>query len=141
MNFFRYFSTKFTITSLRHKRKRKEMRANLNEKLLSDLLEKIIFNENDLNEFKTAIINVSTGKIHPKLLKEKIISSRLRILEELLDLFPFYIKHINKKQSIKNFVETDQNPNVIKELREKNEFLTEIGSRLDIIYEKLQKDI
>ena len=110
-------------------------------KVLNDLLEKILFNEKDFKDFKSAILAISLGKNDSNLLKEIIISSRVRILEELKDLFPFYMNQINKKQSIKNFVETDQNPNVIKELREKNEFLTEIGSRLDIIYEKLQKDI
>jgi len=113
---------------------------NSNDRLLLDLLENIIFNENDFNEFKSTIINVSTGIDHPRLLKEKIINSRLRILEDLLDLFPFYINQISKKKSIKEFIEIEKNPQLIKELQEKTELLTEIGSRIDKIYEKLQKE-
>jgi len=86
-------------------------------------------------------LNGCTGNNHTRLLKEKVIRSRLRILEELLDIFPFYTNYIDKKRSIKNFIDSDQNPEIIKDLLEKNELLTEIGGRLNIIYEKLQKNI
>ena len=109
-----------------------------NEKLLSDLLEKIIFNEKDFEDFKSAIFNVSTGKNNARLLKEKIISSRARILEELKDLFPFYINQINKKQSIENFVIDGNSSGCIEELKVKDDFLTEIGSRIDGILKKIK---
>ena len=115
------------------------MRANSNEKLLSDLLEKIIFNENDLIEFQTIITNVSSGINSPRSLKEKIISSRVRILDELKDLFPFYMNQTNKKQGIEEFVENNQNSDLIEELKEKNEFLSDIGNKINNIYEKLKE--
>ena len=141
MSIFQYLSIRFIITLQKHKRRWKDIKKNSDEKLLSDLLEKILFNENDLNEFKTVILNGCTGNNHTRLLKEKVIRSRLRILEELLDIFPFYTNYIDKKRSIKNFIDSDQNPEIIKDLLEKNELLTEIGGRLNIIYEKLQKNI
>jgi hypothetical protein len=112
--------------------------ANADEKLLSDLLEKIIFNENDLNEFQNVITNVISGKIHPRLLKEQIIICRIRILEEIKDLFPFYMNQIVKKQSIDQFVENNQGSDLIKELKEKNEFLTDIAITINSIHEKLK---
>ena len=114
------------------------MRTNANDKLLSDLLEKIVFNENDLNDFQAAITNVSSGNYPPRLLKEKIITSRIRILEELKDLFPFYMNQIVKKQSIEEFVENVQNSELIEDLKEKNEFLTDIAIIINNIYEKLK---
>jgi hypothetical protein len=114
------------------------LRANPNEKLLSNLLEKIIFNENDLNEFQTVINNVSSGSYGPRQLKEKIILSRVRILEELKDLFPFYMNQIVKKQSIEQFVENGQDSELIAELKEKKEFLTDIAMIINNIYEKLK---
>ncbi len=108
-------------------------------KLLSDLLERIIFNEKDFSDFKSAIFNISTGNSDPRLLKEKIINSRVRILEELKDLFPFYINQINKQQSLDIFINDNNNSGLIEELREKDEFLTEIGNRINKITKKLKE--
>ena len=100
-------------------------------------MEKIIFNENDLKELQAVITNVSSGKHAPRLLKEKIIISRVRILEELKDLFPFFMNQIVKKQSIEDYIENNQNSDLIEELKEKNEFLVDIAIIINNIYEKL----
>jgi len=63
------------------------------EKFLSNSLEKIIFNQNDFNELKQTINDLTLGLVKPKKLKETIINSRFRLLEELLEFFPFYLKH------------------------------------------------
>ena len=62
-------------------------------------------------------------------------------MEQLLDLFPFYMNQINKKQSIENFIENEYPSENNEGLREKNELLTEIGNRIELIYEKVQKEI
>ena len=114
------------------------MSAKSNGKLLSDLLERIIFNEKDFDDLKSAIVNVCTGKNDPRLLKEKVIACRVRILEELKDLFPFYINQVMKKQSIKRFAENESETYLIEDLNEKNEFFVEIGDRIEKIFKKLR---
>ena len=119
--------------------RREDLSLKSNDKLLSDLLERILFNEKDFDDFKSVIFNVSIGKNDPRLLKEKIISSRVRILEELKDLFPFYMNQIIKKQSIEKFVNEGNNSGLIEELRDKDDFLTKIGSRIDVIFKKIKE--
>jgi hypothetical protein len=60
-------------------------------------------------------------------------------LEELKDLFPFYMNQIIKKQSIEKFVNEGNNSGLIEELRDKDDFLTKIGSRIDVIFKKIKE--
>jgi len=139
MSSFQFFSARFTTILWRYERRREDLSLKSNDKLLSDLLERILFNEKDFDDFKSVIFNVSIGKNDPRLLKEKIISSRVRILEELKDLFPFYMNQIIKKQSIEKFVNEGNNSGLIEELRDKDDFLTKIGSRIDVIFKKIKE--
>ena len=73
------------------------------KKILYGLLEKIIFNEKDFSGLKEAINQFSLGQMESKILRKKIINSRIRILEELLDIIPFYMNQAGKNQSIEEF--------------------------------------
>ena len=110
------------------------------EKFLSNSLEKIIFNENDFNNLKQTINDLTLGLIEPKKLKEIIINSRFRLLEELLEFFPFYLKHDGFQLSVEEFTKVSENPDprLIEELKEKDEFLQELGNRIDNIFNKLK---
>lgn len=116
------------------------MKADLtHEKFLSNSLEKIIFDENDLNKLKQTINDLTLGLIEPKKLKEIIINSRFRLLEELLEFFPFYLKHDNFQHSVEEFTnESDLDPCLNEELKEKDELLQELGNRIDKIFNKLK---
>ena len=83
------------------------------EKFLSNSLEKIIFNENDFNKLKQTINDLTLGLIESKKLKEIIINSRYRLLEELLEFFPFYLKHNDFQHSIKGFTKESENPDLV----------------------------
>jgi len=113
------------------------------EKFLSHSLEKIIFNENDFNNLKQTINDLTLGLIEPKKLKEIIINSRFRLLEELLEFFPFYLKHDSFQHSVEEFTKEseDPDPRLIEELKEKDEFLQELGNRIDNIFNKLRGKI
>jgi len=121
--------------------RREDLSLKSNDKLLSDLLERILFNEKDFDDFKSVIFNMSIGKNDPRLLKEKVISSRVRILEELKDLIPFYIKQIYKKLSIEKFTDNEQESDLVAKLEDRNRLLTEIGNRIDILHVKMNKEI
>jgi hypothetical protein len=108
------------------------------KKILYGLLEKIIFNENDFSELKKSISNVSLGKLEPKILRKKIIDSRLRILEELIDIFPFYLEQINNKLSLDRFTLEGNQSEITDIDNDKDEFLTQIAQRLENIYQKLR---
>lgn len=113
------------------------------ETFLSNSLEKIIFNENDFNNLKQTINDLTLGLIEPKKLKEIIINSRFRLLEELLEFFPFYLKHDSFQHSVEEFTKESENPDpsLIEELKEKDEFLQELGNRVDNIFNKLKGKI
>ncbi|MFX0134765.1 MAG: hypothetical protein ACFFDN_14080 [Candidatus Hodarchaeota archaeon] len=113
------------------------------EKFLSNSLEKIIFNENDFNTLKQTINDLTLGLIDSKKLKQTIINSRFRLLEELLEFFPFYLKHDNFQNSVEEFTKESENPDahLIEELREKDEFLQELGHRIDNIFNMLKSKI
>jgi len=109
-------------------------------KFLSNSLEKIIFDENDFNKLKQTINDLSLGLIEPKKLKEVIINSRFRLLEELLEFFPFYLKHDNIQHSVEEFTKESESsdPRLNEELKEKDELLQELGNRIDNIFNKLK---
>ena len=68
----------------------------------------------------------------------KIIQSRILILEELFDFFPFYINQILKMQSINNNPNQPINSDLNEELKDKNDFLDEIGHRINNIFNNLK---
>ena len=110
------------------------------EKFLCNSLEKIIFNENDFNNLKQTINDLTLGLVEPKKLKEIIINSRYRLLEELLEFFPFYLKHNNFQHSMEGFTKESENPDphLIEELKEKDDLLQELGNRIDNIFNKIK---
>ena len=108
------------------------------KKVLYGLLEKIIFNEKDFNILKKAINDISSGNIEPKELREKIIHSRIRILEELIEIFPFYLDQISNKYSLNSFINEDKGTNNSNLIDEKDKFLMQTAKRLNIIYQKLK---
>ena len=64
---------------------------------LYTLLEKIIFNENEFKLLKTIINDVANNKVHPKSLRKLIVEDKIRILEDLVEFFPFYVQYSVKQ--------------------------------------------
>ena len=113
------------------------MRENTDD-VLAGALEKILFNESELNEIKEAIQGLATGKINTSQFKKILILSKRKALEETLDLFPFYSKKKEANKRLSNFTGI-KDKDKENELKEKNEFLTEIASRIATIRENLER--
>lgn len=110
-------------------------------KYLTEMLEKLIFEENDLKRLKISIDNVVSGYMTTKQLREQIIESRGKIIERLLEYIPFYIKQWSIGNSINEFSDVngrDSNSELEEKLDEKNKFLEEVGIRINKIHEMLK---
>jgi len=104
---------------------------------IEQLLEKIIFDENELERLKIAIKNSTEGKTSARELKQLILQCRGRILEDIAAFIFFF-----KKAQIKNKINSENNrnqpilsPDVESQLREeiseKNELLETVAQRIN----------
>lgn len=115
-------------------------KENSKDSNLYEMLEKILFNEEDLNKLKVAIENLSTGQISPKNFRTQLVENRVKILEKLLQFFPFYLKQESIDKSLKEFTGTDdEKVQLSKELKERDDLLEEVGLRVNHIFEKLKE--
>jgi len=106
-------------------------------KYIEQLVEKIIFDENELERLKIAIKNFSEGKTSARELKLLILRCRGRILEDITACI-FFIE----KTQIKNKVNLENNRNqpilspdaesqLREEISEKNELLETVAQRIN----------
>lgn len=109
------------------------------ENNLEEMLEKIVFDKDNLAILKTAINKVDSGEISLKELRQQIIDLRVRLLEGLIKYIPFYLKQTTSKKSLVEFTMNNTNNNQLEqELKERNELLEKVGSRINRIYETLK---
>lgn len=104
------------------------------------MIERIIFNEKELEVLKDLISEVRIGSVEPKQLRAAIIENRENILNKILHIFPYYHKQVSYQKQIDNFAERDislQNQN---ELEEKNELLTKVGEWMQNTRKKLEEE-
>lgn len=106
-------------------------------RLIEQLIEKIIFDETELERLKIAIKNFTEGKTSARELKLLILQCRGRILEDIAA----YIFFIEKAQ-IKNKLNSENNHNqpglstdvesqLREEISEKNELLETVAQRVN----------
>ncbi|MFX1323991.1 MAG: hypothetical protein ACFE8N_03475 [Promethearchaeota archaeon] len=115
------------------------MNLKYHQKVLADMVEKILFNETDLQILKTLINEVSSGRTDPKQLKVTILNSRANMLQRITSIFPFYTKRIEDAKEIEQFSGNGTNAKLKKELDEKNALLQLLGEKIGMIERKLQK--
>lgn len=95
---------------------------------LKDMLEDIVLNVKELNHLKHLIYQVISGKSDEKVLREEIFKSRVGIVKELMQFFPFFAG-----------VKTDtDSPELQKALKEREELLETLSKRLHEIYKRLK---
>ncbi len=99
------------------------------------VLEKIIFDEDELNELKIVVGEFTKGNVQPIQLKKRILLCRSRILEDLKEFVLFYI---NSKKQGKELEIVDFK--LSKELEERNEFLEIVANRVNQLVAKLKED-
>lgn len=107
------------------------------QKVLTEMVEKILFDEVELQRLKTLINEVSAGRTDPKQLKATILNSRANMLGRILNIFPFYIKRIESRREIEQFSGTGANVKFQRDLEDKNSFLQLIGEKLKELELKL----
>ncbi len=104
------------------------------EKILSENLEKIVFQEPDFNKIKETLGELLLGTIEPKEFKGLIVDLRWKLINELLAFFPFYNELCKTNKDLGKLT----SPNMLPEIKERDELLTEVATRLNNIYTKLK---
>ena len=99
------------------------------------VLEKIIFDEDELTELKNIVGEFAKGKIQPIQLKKRILLCRSRMLEDLNEFVLFYI---NSKKRVKELETVDFK--LKKKLEERNELLEIVANQVNQLVAKLKKD-
>jgi hypothetical protein len=110
------------------------------------VIEKIVFNEGELDELKIAIRNFSKGIITPKQLKQDLISCRGRIAKELLGFLTYCLDKARESaqaQVDSNFANSNQsdlaNDRLRREVAERNELLEVVAKKISALAPKAKK--
>ena len=99
---------------------------------IKETLEKIVFDPRELTGLKNAISELNNGILQPRQFKTFVLNSYIRILEDVLSfIFFMFDQQLNRLKAY--------NPQLIKELKEKNNLLEEFGHRINTIYLNLKK--
>lgn len=104
--------------------------------MLKDMLEKILFDENRLEALKHVIMDLQEGSLDSKAFRQVIFSQRQQMFEELLEFFPFYVKHQHASRNIEEFTSSKADEHGSGNEREKDAFLVEIYQRLKSLRER-----
>jgi len=110
------------------------------------VVEKIIFNDDELEELKIAINNFSEGKTSGKELKHLLLQCRGRMVEEITDFGFFFAEKRTKKlmQALRSTQQPSSPSKVESQLRdeiiEKNELLEAVAERVKQLVSKLNND-
>ena len=110
------------------------------------VVEKIIFNDNELEELKIAIKNFTEGKTSGKELKHLLLQCRGRMVEEITDFGFFFAEKRTKKlmQALKHTQQpsspTKLESQLKEEIIEKNELLETVARRVNNLVSKLNNE-
>ena len=95
---------------------------------LKDVLDRIVLDPSELNRLKQLIKQVASGNNDEKVLKEEILKSRVGIIQELMQFFPFFA-----------YVKRNDEAHILqKALQEREELLEILSKRLNQIYIELK---
>ena len=98
--------------------------------ILKGLVEKVIFEQDNLNLLKLKINQLSRDEITPKEMKQIILNQRAMMLEEILELFPFFIKNLHQEDNSRT-KSNDNNTSVLEQkLGEREELLEIVAHRI-----------
>ena len=100
---------------------------------LKQVIEKIVFDEGELDQLKIAIRNFNEGIITPKQLKQNLLNCRGRMVEEVLDFLSLYLVKTQTKVD-SNFTGSNQTKLANDELRER---IAERNALLEIVAKKI----
>ena len=109
------------------------------QKDLSEMIEKILFDEKELEVLKGLISEVKIGRAEPKQLRAAIVKNREIILNKVVQIFPYYHKQISYQQQIDDFTERDLSPQLENEVEEKNDLLRRVGEWMQNTRKRLEE--
>jgi len=109
------------------------------EQILGALLEKILFNQKELNVLKERINQVSLKTINPNELRNHIFGARIHIMEELLEFFPFYVKESINSNVNNESLQSERDLSLVEQIKEREELLEIVAKRLVNIHKKLKE--
>ena len=105
-------------------------------KIFERTLENVFLNESELNNLKSIIIDVVAGKISDKFLRKHILKTRIKMLKDILKLFPLLT------ESLKDTNKTSMQINTLQEeLQERNALLELLGQRIHNICNRLKEKV
>ena len=97
---------------------------------IKTMVEKIVFNEEQLFELKEALSQVGTNKLTVKQVKSMILDQRTQIMEDTIDLLHFYLEQRVKQPKT---IPSEELSVLEARLAEREDLLEEIGRRLEQI--------
>ena len=109
------------------------------------VVEKIIFNDVELEELKIAIKNFTEGKTSGKELKHLLLQCRGRMVEEITDFGFFFAEKKTKKlmqtlNTQQTSLPTKVESQLKKEIEEKNKLLETVAERVNQLVSKLNNE-
>ena len=112
------------------------------------VIEKIVFDESELDEIKITIRNVSKGTITPKQLKQNLLNYRGRMVKDISNFLSFCINRIRSddkaSEVLKNTIKNQSNQTNIRlqqDLSERNELLKVVATKVNYIVPNIKKKI
>jgi hypothetical protein len=110
------------------------------------VIEKIVFDESELDEIKIAIRNFGKGTITPKQLKQNLLSYRGRMVKDISNFLSFCINRIRSDDRAseipKNAKKNQSNQTNIRlqqDLIERNELLKVVANKVNYIVSNIKK--
>lgn len=101
------------------------------------VVEKIVFDESELDEIKIAIRNFSKGTITPKQLKQNLLSYRGRMVKDISNFLSFCVDRIRSDDKAsevpKNAIKNQTNIRLQQDLIERNELLKVVADKVNHI--------
>ena len=111
------------------------------------VVEKIVFDEEELEELKMTIKNFTDGKIQAIQLKQKLLQCRARMVEDISNFLSFCIDRMKIDQHSSDTTDNEQKAQILQsdvrlqtELNEKNELLKVVANKVNNLVANLKKD-
>ena len=71
--------------------------------------------------------------------REQIIELRIKLIDELIEFFPFFLKKSLTENKLTEFTDLGDSSSISEELLDKNNLLEEVGLKVNNIYKKLKE--
>lgn len=98
--------------------------------ILKGLVEKVIFDQDSLNLLKIKITQLSRDEISPKEMKQLILNQRAMMLDEILELFPYFIKNLQVNDNSRTQSSDINKSELEQKLGEREELLELVAKRI-----------